>query len=266
MSRDCHYRGQWCWFFVVADHLGVTVRQHVNGYVNRTRDPTLDGFLDVSQGRYVLQWDRLPIQPVVQDSLSEMTVQILQEPETVVRIRCCCHPSAHNWPIPLFSKSKRMPRTELLVWRPSQTSKGGFTDAASENVKSAVVRWGLTEAGVWPLKEKRNNTVDKPVSYLVLNHRLYVPDHIGFPLDCFAICRFNNLHIHGWLAHVHQWPRCRMAPFNHLIQRQINTVSPCLLGYFWSKSFLTRNLDGDQSGSIPRASEKCGHSHLLRDP
>lgn len=33
-----------------------------------------------------------------------------------------------------------MPRPELPVWRPSQTSKVGFTGVASENVKSAVVR------------------------------------------------------------------------------------------------------------------------------
>lgn len=29
---------------------------------------------------------------------------------------------------------------ELLVWRLSETSKGGFTDVAGENVKSVVVR------------------------------------------------------------------------------------------------------------------------------
>lgn len=56
---------------------------------------------------------------------------------------------------------------------------GGFANVASENVKSAAVREhpaednGQCAAGDWPLKEKKNNIVDNPVAYLVLNHRLY---------------------------------------------------------------------------------------------
>lgn len=75
----------------------------------------------------------------------KMTEQILRTRETVVQMRFRCHPCAHNSPIPLFSKSKRMPRLELLVWRLSETSKGGFTNLVSENVKSAAVREHGTE-------------------------------------------------------------------------------------------------------------------------
>lgn len=85
------------------------------------------------------------MQSVVQDSLLEMTAQILQKRKAVVQMRFRCHPCAHNSPIPLFSKSKRMPRLELLVWGLSETSKGGFTNLASENVKSAAVREHSTE-------------------------------------------------------------------------------------------------------------------------
>lgn len=52
---------------------------------------------------------------------------------------CHRHPS-HNSPIPLFSKSKRMLRIELLVCRLGKTSKGRFRDVRGEEVKSAAVR------------------------------------------------------------------------------------------------------------------------------
>lgn len=62
------------------------------------------------------------------------------ELDTVVRMRCCCHPGAHNWPIPLFSKSERDAKDEAAGLEAERNFKGGDLLMLSEIVKSAVVR------------------------------------------------------------------------------------------------------------------------------